>query len=105
MSGKYKKINIADTGGGGGGGSGTSPYSHTFSIGSWGSPSGGEYSFTVSQTTHLKGINPLVQIYESSGGSFIEVIQYLEINSSGDITLKINELPDIRYAGKLIIGD
>jgi hypothetical protein len=104
MAGKYVKINIASTGGGGGGGSSTPPYSYSFTIGTW-SLSGSEYSINIPQSTHLKGANPIIQAYELSGSNYIEVLQYIEINGSGDVTLKLNQLPDIRYAGKVIIGD
>lgn len=103
MTGKYVKINIASTSGGGGGGSSTPPYSYSFSIGTW--SAGVEWSISIPQTTHLKGVNPLIQVYELIGSDYIEVIQYIEINGSGDVTLKLNNSPDIRYAGKVIIGD
>jgi hypothetical protein len=103
--GKYKKINIASTGGGGGGGgSGTPPYDHSFTIGSWSLVSG-EYKINIPESTHNKGINPIVQAYELVSSKYVSVMQYIEINSSGDVTLIINELPDSRYAGKITIGD
>lgn len=63
-----------------------------------------EYILSVPSATHLKGINPQIQIYEAEGLEFISVIVYISINASGDILVKVPQIPDTRFSGKLIIS-
>jgi len=63
-----------------------------------------EYILSVPSTTHLRGVNPQIQIYEIEGSEFVNVIAYTSINSSGDIFIKVTQIPDTRFAGKLIIS-
>ena len=63
-----------------------------------------EYILSVPSATHLKGINPQIQIYEAEGLEFINVIAYISINASGDILVKVPQIPDTRFSGKLIIS-
>lgn len=63
-----------------------------------------EYILTIPASTHLKGINPQVQVYEVDGSDFANVIIYTAINASGNITLAVPQTPDTRFTGKVIIS-
>lgn len=90
----------------GGGGPTVPPFEQTFnSTTDWGSPSGGLYTLTILATTHGKGINPLVHIFENSGLDFLAIGIGYKLNTSGDIIIEVLETPDNRFAGKAIIGD
>lgn len=71
----------------------------------WGSPSGGIYSLVILATLHGKGTKPIVQVMEQSGLDFINVGIAFKMNASGDITLEVNQTPDNRFAGKIIISE
>jgi hypothetical protein len=63
-----------------------------------------EYVLIVPQTVHLKGINPQVEVYELVGSDLVGVIVYTSINLSGDIKVIVQQTPDNRFAGRLIIS-
>ena len=63
-----------------------------------------EYILTIPASTHLKGINPQVQVYEVDGSDFANVIVYTAINANGNITLAVPQTPDTRFTGKVIIS-
>lgn len=91
----------------GGSGSAAVKYSQVFNATTdWGSPSGGKYSITVTAATHGAGVIPNIAILELvSPGVFEQVfVDTVEISSSGDITIFVLEVPDLRFEGKLIIS-
>lgn len=63
-----------------------------------------EYVLTIPASTHLKGLNPQIQVYEIEGSDFASVIVYTAINSTGDIVVAVPQSPDNRFAGKAIIS-
>jgi hypothetical protein len=63
-----------------------------------------EYILSIPASTHLKGVNPQVQILEVDGTDFANVIVYTAINSTGDIIVVVPQSPDTRFAGKAIIS-
>jgi hypothetical protein len=63
-----------------------------------------EYILEIPASTHLKGINPQIQVYESESSEFVNVIVYISMNELGDIFLKVTQTPDTRFSGKLIIS-
>lgn len=63
-----------------------------------------EFILSIPASTHLRGVNPQVQIYEIEGSDFANVIVYTAINSSGDIIVAVPQSPDTRFAGKAIIS-
>lgn len=63
-----------------------------------------EFVLSIPASTHLRGLNPQVQIYEIEGSDFANVIVYTAINSSGDIIVAVPQSPDTRFAGKAIIS-
>jgi len=98
----YKKINIADVGGGSGGGSAT-PFSQTFTTGSW-SLSSGYYIINVTEATHEKGNAPGVQLYELNGSDYELVsVDRVQINTLGDVQVRVPASPDLRFAGRIVI--
>lgn len=84
-------------------GGSTPPHVASFVSGDWVSDSG-QYQITVLAGTHLKGINPTVQIYEDVLGLFEEIEAPIELNTLGDITIIVEQTPDLRFSGKMIIS-
>lgn len=78
-------------------------YEQTFVIGDWVGPSGGEYSLTIPEASHLKGVNPHIFVFEDVGGFFEEVTVSITVANTGTIVLRVLEVPDLRFAGKLTI--
>ena len=94
----FKTINPEVSGGGS-----STPYTATFTAGSFTGPSGGEYSITTLQSTHSKGTSPIVQVYEKIGSNFFEIQLSIEVNPTGDVIISVNEVPDLRFEGKIVI--
>lgn len=70
----------------------------------WGSPVSGYYIINILQTTHLKGTDPFVQVFELVGGSYELVnVDLISHNISGDVIIRILETPDTRFEGKVVI--
>ena len=101
----YRFINAEAPSSGGGGSTGATTYVQTFDASSaWGSASGGFYTITITAGTHSKGVNPQVQIFENNSGSFDDVdVDRLRVDSSGNITFRVPDSPDSRFAGKINI--
>lgn len=103
MANTYKRINAASTSSGGGSGT---PYSQTFLTATWSGPSGGYYTITILESTHGKGTDPGVEVYETSGTDDDQVtIDRIRVNSSGDVELRVPSSPDLRFDGKVVILD
>jgi len=88
-----------------GGGSGPAERSSTThnALLDWGSPSGGEYTITITAGTHGKGTSPNVQSFELVSGNYVNVFPNIIINNSGDVSIKVLETPDLRFTGKILI--
>jgi hypothetical protein len=69
----------------------------------WGSASAGYYTFAVTAATHLMGVNPVVMTF-SGAGPFqqVQADQCLSA-ANGDVSVKVPDDPDCRFAGQLII--
>jgi hypothetical protein len=94
------------TGTGGGGPVVQNPnYVKTFVIADFVGPSAGSYTFTVLSSTHGKGLNPIVQVLEQVGLEYESVILAYKINASGDVTIFVSDVPDLRFDGKLILSE
>jgi len=85
------------------GGSGSIPYSSTFNATTSWSLSGGEYLYSIPETTHGKGTSPMVQVFELIGSDYFEIQTAIKIETNGDITIIVNETPDLRFQGKVTI--
>ena len=71
----------------------------------WGSASGGYYTFIITAATHGKGLNPVFEIVENTGSEMGKVgVDNASFNiSTGDISIRVNDVPDCRFAGKIIV--
>lgn len=97
---QYNSVNASATGGGGS----AETYTESFNAtGDWGAASGGFYTITVPRSTHGKSVQPLVQVYELVSGDFEQVIIETEINTLGDVSIRVTETLDTRFEGKVII--
>lgn len=79
-------------------------YVHTFTLGDWSSPSGGNRTITILGTAHLRGNSPIVQVFQITGGTTATEIalQGLSHNTStGDITLTV--IDGQEFAGRAVI--
>jgi len=80
-------------------------YASTFDAGaSWGAAAGGYYTITITQATHTRGVDPMIQIYETSAGDdFLVEVDQLKVSAAGDAAFRVTEDPDLRFAGKIIL--
>jgi hypothetical protein len=62
------------------------------------------YEIEVLASSHGKGINPQLQTFETNGGNFDEVICSMSIDSSGNAKIKVQQTPNLRFNGKLILS-
>lgn len=99
MGHSYKRVGAISASVGGGSSAG---YVQSFIVGDW-VPVAGNYRLQIPNTTHGKGSAPLVQVFELVAGEYIEVTVSIDISNSGTITLRIPQVPDLRFAGKCII--
>lgn len=72
---------------------------------SWSGPSGGLYTITIPVATHGKGVNPMVQIMELNGSIYDSIVVSYHINNLGDISITVQDVPDLRFAGKITIAE
>jgi hypothetical protein len=86
-----------------GGGANNPPFSATFSIGSWISDSG-EYVLSIAEATHQRGNDLIVQVYEINGSIFQLVDVAAEVTPTGDVNIKINQIPENRFEGRITIA-
>ena len=65
---------------------------------------GADYSITILYATHQKDTTPSVVCFEEvSPGQFEQVTPNIIVNTIGDVKVKVNQTPDLRFSGKLII--
>jgi hypothetical protein len=91
--------NTTPSGGGGGG----SSYATTFNLGSWIS-SGSDYVISISEAIHLMGTDPIVQVYELEGVTYKLVIVPVDVSNAGLVTIRVPQVPDNRFSGKITIS-
>lgn len=96
-------LDFTGAGGGGGGGPAERYVSSFNATTDWGSPSGGNYSITISHATHTRGTNPNIQVFENNAGVFSAVTVGISVNGAGDVTISVNEVPDLRFQGAILI--
>lgn len=63
-----------------------------------------DYTLNILETTHEKGTEPTVTLYEENGGIFEEVEAYVAIDATGNITIKVPVSPDGRFTGKIVVN-
>jgi len=86
-----------------GGGGGAVPFVVPFLIADWGVGTG-TYDILSLESVHNKGTDATIQVFEDVLGIFEEVETIIEVNGTGDITIKVSQSPDLRFNGKLIIS-
>ena len=82
-------------------GVGGTNYEMPFTISTWGSPVGGEYTITVLRSVHNQGAGAIPAIYDNSG---IYTLLCTEKDTSGNFMFKVKSDPDRRFTGSLVIG-
>ncbi len=98
MANTFSNINADNTGGG----SGNPPFVSFFNVVSW-IASGSEYHITLLESVHNLGTALQVQVFEESGADYSLVDIETIITVTGDVTITINQIPDNRFDGKLVI--
>lgn len=78
-------------------------YVNSFSTVDWTGPVLGLYSLSYPQATHLKGVNPTIDIYEFIASVYSPIDAPTEIDVSGNIILQVSQSPDLRFNGIIII--
>lgn len=62
------------------------------------------YKIDIPEGTHLKGINPQVQVYELTGGNYVLINTDVVVDNSGVVSIQVNSSPDLRFQGKVVIS-
>lgn len=74
---------------------------------SWGTAVGGYYSITIAAATHQRGIVPgFAGVSEESGTDYVGVAlgdDGYTVAANGDVTVRVPESPDCRFAGRIIL--
>ena len=71
---------------------------------SWGTASGGYYTMTIAAVTHGRGTNPGIQLGRQSGSDYIDVgVDEVKKAANGDISIRVTESPDGRFAGRAVV--
>lgn len=78
-------------------------YSQTFVVADWVGPSAGAYTLTIPKSTHLQ-TQPECSVFELDGLDYIEVTVGVRVTPADDIILTVNEVPDNRFDGRVIIN-
>lgn len=77
-------------------------YIKTVILGDWTGPSAGEYTLTIPFSFHSI-VSPNAECYETNGANFDQILVPTKINASNDIIITVNETPDSRFLGKIVI--
>lgn len=78
-------------------------YTDDFVIADFTGPTLGIYELSYPAATHLIGLYPLIQVFELSGAVYSPVDVQTVIDGSGNIVISVNEVPDQRFDGRIII--
>lgn len=73
---------------------------------SWGTASNGYYTIQVTAVTHGMGSNPTSKLQKSVNTSFKDTFSDgggVTTDASGNITFRVPESPNLRFAGRLIV--
>lgn len=85
------------------GGAGNVPFTSSFNVASWVGPSANNYTITIPESTHQKGTKLIVQVFELIGTDYEEIQVPIKIDSTGNVIITVNEIPDLRFEGKITI--
>lgn len=81
----------------------SSRYIFTFNNGSDWTSNGGFYEITIPASTHGKGSSPNCKIYENISSVYHEVLTSVMMDSNGNLTIQVSQIPDNRFSGKLTV--
>ena len=71
---------------------------------SWNAASQGAFTLTVPKSTHIKGDNPLVTVYDENGDEQIIKVNRTPSGASiGNVDILVTEVPSGLFAGTIII--
>ena len=100
MANTYQAVDLQ---GESGGGSSNPPYFQNITAaGSWNSAVA-FYEIIKLASSHNQGSNVIVSVYELVSGEFEQVETSITVSSSGNVTIAVSALPDLRFDGKIII--
>ena len=64
----------------------------------------GEYWLEYPESIHQKGVSPIVQVLELEAGQYSTIIITIEVTNAGLVRIRIPQVPDLRFDGKIIIA-
>ena len=79
-------------------------YILNFTVASFVGPVSGEYTITILAATHGKGVNPIINVYETTGSIQDVVFPTIRYNATGDVTIAVANVPDLRFNGRIVIN-
>jgi hypothetical protein len=79
-------------------------FTDTFIVGDWNGPLSGSYYITYTEVVHEQGTAPTVEVYELIMGEYHKVQIATLVDSSGNVTIQVPQLPDLRFQGLIIIN-
>jgi len=62
-----------------------------------------DYQMLYSVAAHQKGANPNTSVFIDVAGVYEYVEPVIEVDGSGNVTIKVSSTPDNRFAGKVVI--
>jgi len=62
-----------------------------------------DYTITISAASHGSGVNPNISVFELVGSIYELVQTSVDVNASGDVTIKVSQSPDNRFNGLVLI--
>ena len=82
----------------------TSRYVDTYNATTdWSGPSAGYYTRTVTATTHGMGTSPTIAVRMGSAPYTRVLPDSLSVAVNGDLTISVTQIPDLRFAGQMVI--
>lgn len=83
----------------------TARYSATFNATSDWAVDGSDYKVYKGYVTHGRGPTPVVEVFQDIGGGLFQKANVdIQIDTSGNVSVYVSGTPDLRFAGKIIIG-
>lgn len=97
-----KILDMIDAFDAGGSGEDVPNYSSSFNSTSDWIANGSFYEISINQTVHLKGLNPIVQVFETVGSDYEKIELAIIVAANGNV--KIQTVSNLRFNGKIIIS-
>ncbi len=97
-----KILDIIDSFDAGGGGTDVPNYNSFFNSTSDWTANGSFYEITINAAIHLKGFNPVIQVFETVSSTYEKVELAVIVATNGDV--KIQTVSNLRFNGKITIS-